>query len=191
MNPQSVDDTVKAQIVSVDLFAIIQASKEAQFAQYGKSEGYAFDKYQEALAKLREGKPQQRLQNDRLAREVARALLGADRPIAFEGRDAKYPSNGAFVFASYSDEEVTQRVYGLMNEDGLLDFTFYSCGSPNVFCFQTEMIYWQEERRIIGTDKVQRSDMCKYEKNPKVREAIATMLKPFQAEKPRYSVRQR
>ena len=143
---------------------------------------------------LADGKPQQRLQNDRIAREVVRAILtasdryGHDSSWArMEGTGSGIRTYGAITFPQVSDDDLRQRLYALMNEDGLLDVMFGGCGDSGSWCFESEIIYWEEKVTPSGAkQKPYTNNMARFEANSKLREVITTMLKPFEAEKPMY-----
>ena len=187
MNPDSIlSDTVKADLIPVDLVSIIETCKKEQAEKHGESAGYCLSEYQKALSNIKQGTYKQRLQDDRLARDVVRAIINSDKLLSFEGNDKQYHSDRSITFPSSSNEIVRQKICDL-REDGLLDFTFFDCGSPNVYCFQTELIYWREENRRIGKDPTYQ-DMQQYIPNLKVKEAISRMLEPFKTEKPLYTI---
>ena len=142
-----VDDTVHAQVAIVNLYDLVYSVKEQQFANYGR---IGDSGYEQKMLALLEGKPQQRLQTDRIAREVVRAMLTAkdswyNSPswVHLEGKDPKYCRTlGATTFPTIPNEEIRKRLYALNNEDGLLDVMFGGCGDSGSWCFESEIIYF-------------------------------------------------
>jgi hypothetical protein len=176
-------DIVKAEVPNVDLYSIISSTKESQFKEYGRVWDHD---YKAKMQALKDKKFHKRLQENRLAREVIKSVLSVDYPVAIKGQDYK-SSRNVIVIPQWTPEEISNVVYGIMNDDGLFDFTFYGCGSPNQYCFETEMIYWEETITRSGNQQAASSaSMCKFELNPQVREAVRSMLKPFEAEKQLY-----
>jgi len=169
------DDSVQAKIVQVDLYSIIHTAKEAQFANYGKHCQWSYDAKMKALE---QGKPQEKLQNDRIAREVVRILLQVGHPIHINGSDCEFRYGGGVIFPKTSNKEVQERVFGLMNEAGLLDFSF-QCHAPNSYAFESEFIVrpWDINPSYMES---------RFTANNTLRELITKMLKPFEAEKPLY-----
>ena len=186
-----IDDTVQGKIVETDLYSLIYPVKEQHFADYGRTWDH---NYEQKMLALADGKPQQRLQNDRIAREVVRAILtasdryGHDSSWArMEGTGSGIRTYGAITFPQVSDDDLRQRLYALMNEDGLLDVMFGGCGDSGSWCFESEIIYWEEKVTPSGAkQKPYTNNMARFEANSKLREVITTMLKPFEAEKPMY-----
>jgi hypothetical protein len=167
------DDTVQAQIVPVDLYSIIHNAKEAQFAQYGKHCQWHYDEKMEAL---RQGKPQERLQGDRLAREVVRILLATGKSTHITGREGQGVWGNGIQFPNYSQDQVSGMLHALMNEDGLLDFIF-QCHAPNYYGFESEFVIELAGRGMMSS---------RYNPNTELRNALIKMLVPFKAEKPQY-----
>lgn len=131
MTTQTIDDTITAEIGSIDLYSLIYPVKEQHFADYGRIWN---DNYEKKMLALIDRKPQQRLQHDRIAREVVKAILttkdcfGADLSLAtIEGNNPIMRTVGATVFPNVSDDDVQKRLYALKN-DGLLDVIFGGCG---------------------------------------------------------------
>ncbi len=170
------DDTVKAKIIPVDLYPLIQPVKEAHFKTYGRVWDHDYEK---KMTALKEGKPQQRLEEDRIAREVVRAILASDCWVVLEGKESPIHCYGATVFPDIPNDDITNKVYGLMNEDGLLDFSIGGCCGPGKWCFESEIVYYRKK----NDEKIK---LAKYDANLQLREAIRAMLKPFEAEKALY-----
>lgn len=191
MSGKVIDDTVQGRIIETDLYSLIYPVKERHFVDYGRTWDH---NYEEKMLALADGKPQQRLHNDRIAREVVRAILTAtDRYgcgsswVRMEGMGRGIRTYGATTFPEVSDDNLRQRLYALMKEDGLLDVMFGACGDPGSWCFESEIIYWEEKVTPSGAkQKPYTNSMARFEANQQLREAVIAMLKPFEAEKPMY-----
>lgn len=162
-----IDDSVKAEIEPTDLYSLIYPVKEAHFNGYGR---HSNSDYKRKMLALAEGKPQQRLQEYRLAREIVRAILTGKQWIALEGEGIPIRTAGATTFPTVPDKELREHLYGLI-EDGLLDM-YVQCHSANRWALESEFV-WQE-------------DTVSLIENSKLREGIVKMLKPFESEKPIY-----
>ncbi len=176
--PLQYDDSVQAQIVQLDLYSIIHDTKESHFGIYGKHCEWDYEKKMEAL---KQGKPQQRLQEDRLSREIVRLLLATgeetllnEHNFIFGRKRVEFP-NGNYSL-------LNERAYDLMHE-GLLDFTFHMCG-PNQYAFESEFIV----QPSLHSKGMMTSE---YRPNGVLREALTKMLMPFSAEKPQYVIHER
>ena len=191
MLEKSINETIQGGTIETDLYSLIYPVKEKHFVDYGR----IWDcNYEEKMLALADGKPQQRLKNDRIAREVVRAILTAtgkygSNPswVRMEGIGSGIRTFGATTFPEISDDDLRPRLYALMNEDGLLEVMFGGCGDSGVWCFESEIIYWEEKVTSSGAkQKSYTNSMARFEANPQLREALTAMLKPFEAEKPMY-----
>jgi hypothetical protein len=163
-----------AQILATDLYSSIHDAKEAQFAIHGKHCQFHYDEKMEALM---QGKPQQRLQDDILARDVVRLLLTTRKPTHLQGRNNKGWWSDV-EFPNVEDRVLRNRIHALMNEDGLLDSVF-QCHEPDYYAFESEFIVqpWDRNPSYLQSEFVT---------NETLRIALAKMLKPFEAEKPQF-----
>lgn len=188
MTGKVIDDIVIAEIVPTNLYSLIRPVKEQHFADFGRVWDYNYEKKMLALTNK---KPQQRLQNDRIAREIVRAILSAKQwglptLVKLEGcRRGGVKTYGVTTFPEVSDEDIKQRLCDLFYEDGLLDVLLGNCTAPDSWCFESEIIYYKQ--RVPGFDeKPTMENMVKYVANKPLREALTAMLKPFEAEQPLY-----
>jgi len=164
----------------VDLYSIIHPLKEQHFKDYGRVLDY---RYEEKMQALKEGRPQIRLNEDPLARAVVRAILSINNWRPIEGKDAKMSTHGATTFPQVSNDEIINTLYALMNEDGLLDVRFGGCGSSGLWVFESEIIYFQQQ---IYFPSKSMDKFAKFERNPILRDAISTIISPYEDNSPLY-----
>ncbi len=172
------DDTVKAKIIPVDLYSLVQQEKKKQFDYFG--EIYR-DDYKKRMAAFEKGLPQQMLEDERIAREITRAILSKSSDhyphTHLEGEDSHVHECDAITFPDILQKDIDDKAYALYYA-GLLDFAPGCCPVfSNDWCFETEIVY----KELIG-------DVFKVEPkfNPELRKAITSMLKPFESEKALY-----
>ncbi|MAH48594.1 hypothetical protein CMI37_22405 [Candidatus Pacearchaeota archaeon] len=165
----AVVDSVQARIVPTDLYSLIYPVKEQQSADYGMAqvENWHYEKKMQALI---DGRPQQRLQQDRISREVVRAILTGRDWIVLEGKNIPIMTSGATTFPEVAHDELCAHLWGLMG-DGLLDM-YVRCHGANRWAFGSEYIWKRDEISLV--------------RNSELREALTQMLSPFEAEQPMY-----
>lgn len=173
------DDTVQAKIIPVDwenVYLSIQKAKEGQFKEYGKLH---FDDYDKRMVALKEGVSQQMLEDERIAREIVRAILSfhnSSCPPCLRGRDSVYTSRD-IVFTDISQKDIDDKTNALYDA-GLLAFALgFHPNHYEHWCFESEIVF---KERIGDGFKIE------YETNKELRRAITTMLKPFETEKALY-----
>ena len=179
------------QVIETDLYSLIYPVKEQQFEDYGRVWDHL---YEEKMLALLEGKPQQRLKEDRLSREIVRSILTATGSydsrstwVRMEGNKTGMTTYGATKFPKTPNHDLRESLYALKG-DGLLDVMFGACGDPGLWCFESEIIYWKETTTSSGKKQksVSRSK-ARFQANAQLREALEAMLKPFSSEKPMYA----
>ncbi len=183
MIKKGLGDVDGTEAVSIDLYSLIYSVKKEHFADYGINKNLGCE---ERMINLEYGKPEERLLQSRLAREIVRILLNAkDRcgsgslDEVIEGNDPRIKTNGAIVFSDISDYDVKPEIYALQ-EDGLLEL-WSDCFYPS-WCLASEPIYYKEKVCGVESKNISR----KFEVNQKLREALVMMLKPFEGEEPMY-----
>jgi hypothetical protein len=174
---QQTYETISATIVPVDLYNIIHPVKDAQFAKYGK---HSNEHYESQMQALREGRPQQRLQDDRLAREIVKALLEIENSVPVISIDYEHQWLDAVVIHAMPDNVVSERVGNLI-DDGLLDF-YVLCHEPHKYAFQSEII-----KRESSMPPNAGFLCAEFEMNGELRAALKKMLEPFDTERPLYT----
>ncbi len=163
-------------VSSVDLYTIIHTTKEAQFAEYGQ---HGQINYEGKMAALEAGKAEQRLSESSLARDIVRAILDFHKPVMVTGNDS--PWKGGYTFPGYTERQVGEELGILMNECGLLDFTFSGCMSPNHYALESEFIVTPAEGTLAKG--MMRSE---YSQNRQLRDALREFLKPYEHEELKY-----
>jgi hypothetical protein len=141
------------------LFSIIIDALEAQPYSNKKLMNLS---YGDRTYALHLGKPQERLQESELAREIVRLMLDADKPIGFLGSDSS-PDKiyaGVHYFDDYTNAEIKAETYGLMRE-GLLDHGNINGSGPRRWAFESE---------FDGS----------YKANPLLRNALRELLRPYE-----------
>ena len=176
----NVIDTVETQTVPVDsLYYIINAAKEVQFAQHGRCCVSSYDKKMEALEL---GEPQERLKNDRLARDVIRILLSYS-PINIAGNDVCVIGRAA-RFPHHYQSQVESTVNALI-EEGLLDWKPVPVSHNwQEYAFESEVI---RHPNLIWKETMD----FEFIPNEELRNVLREMLSPFAAEKPQYVLQER
>ncbi len=84
----------------------------------------------------------------------------------------------ATIFPDISDKDLKQKLFCLMNKDGLLDMVSIACGDPGRWCFESEIVVYKKGERDYHYKNIP---------NIVLRDAIRKMLKPFEAEEPMYA----
>ncbi len=157
----------------IDLYTIIHPTKEAHFAKHGKHCQYGYEGRMEAL---KQGRPQQRLQEDKLARDIVRLLLARGEPTSMHGRD--HDGWPGIEFPEILHDNLREKISDLM-DDGLLEFTF-QCPGPNYYAFAGEFITKPAPKMLAGT--YTRS----FHPHNELRNALRRFLRPFATEKRKY-----
>ncbi|MCP3684236.1 MAG: hypothetical protein GY861_16270 [bacterium] len=166
-------DTVDAKLVPADLFSIIHPLKEAQINRFHKNNSPS---YEQAMKGLEEGKAQQRLEGDRIAREIVRAVMGIDNSATIEGKNGYSTiivGHPRVIFPAIRDSDILDVAIALKDEDGLLD------GFAEMdWCLQTEQVLYGPDENSAALHKI------RFEPNQQLRETLQDMLEPFNAERP-------
>ena len=184
---KTIRDTTSVKIIPVDLYSIIYSTKEAQFAKHGRN--YDAD-YEEKMLALLEEKPQQLLQNDRIAREVIRAILSSDNNwinvLGGREKESYCGTYKAMLFSDVSEKGIEKRLFDLKNDCGLLDSVSTWCSDPGVWCFESEILYGMDKTEIFGGGRPNFEGRAIFRANQNLRDALRKMLKPFESEKKAY-----
>ncbi len=169
-------DTVNASIKPADLYSLTYPIKKAQLEAYGRDD-FINRNFEKRMAALERGAPQERLQGDRVAREVVKALLAGDTWVRL-GYSTTFPD--------IPNDYLLERMMALKHEDGLLETVFTgTCGDLGLWCFTSEV---GEAGEFIRGGNEQRSGPASYYFKPNVplRKALRYMMKPFRSEKTLY-----
>ncbi len=111
---------------------------------------------------LYSGKPQERLQESELAREIVRLMLDANKPIGFLGSDSSTGNLRVKYLGDYTTEQIEAQTYALMRE-GLLDHGNINGAGPRKWAFESE---------LDGS----------YQSNLRLRDALRELLKPYEVQ---------
>lgn len=177
-----IDDTVNAQIIHVDLYDAVY-SRGDEF--YSKDSKWDIKKHKEQKEAIRQGRPQKRLEESRLAREIVRAILSTeDNAVRLMGGDKYNQSEfnqeykNLIIFPDVPDKEVNHMAHTLKG-DGLLDYLAVAC-ALGFWVFESEGYHDGTTKRGIHQQK--------YVPNLELRKTLRTMLLPFETEAHLYTI---
>jgi hypothetical protein len=165
-----------------DLYSLIRPKKEQQYRDFGMMTNNNFE---EKMLAVLQGKPQKRMLEDRLGREIVKAMLsynqcGFPMWLRVQGKDPKYLHPESTIFPRIPDEIIETKIDELIS-DGLVEGVFYKMASPCFLGFESEIVYYLE--RIPDTDgKPAINNTARFVANKPLREALKKMLNPYSNE---------
>lgn len=168
-----------------DLYSLVYPRKEEHHRDFG----IVTNDFEEKMLALLQGRPQKRILEDRLSREVVKAILsynqnGFPNWLRIQGKDARYTYTGSAVFPGILDNIIQTRLQELMR-DGLLEGVFHGICSSCYWAFESEVIYYHE--RVPDSEgKPAINTTVAFARNQPLRNALEDMMKPFIYEKPLY-----
>lgn len=168
-------DLVVVEADPIVLYDLIVPVKAVHFREHGRQ---CQNDYEKRMWALREGKPEQRLQKSRLARDIVRAILDDGTAPNIFGNGTKTFDKAGYFFPDYSEDEVTYTI-GRLCQEGLVTNINHVFG-PAWWGFESEDII-KKSRGGSGYDG-------DFVINTQLRDGLKELLGPYDHQTPQYEV---